>query len=52
MSEGLSKYAKILEREGKEFRRTMEAGVSTLFSLNLAVNTEFWLGWILTPSVR
>ena len=32
MSEEWSKYAKILEREDKEFRRAMEAEVSTLFS--------------------
>ena len=32
MSEEWSKYAKILEREDKEFRKAMQEELSTLFS--------------------
>ena len=52
MSEEWSRYAKILEREDREFRRAMQEEVSTLFPLNLAANAAFWLELILSPSVR
>ena len=53
MSEEWSKYAKILEREDKEFKRAMQEEVSVTsvlfyFSLNLIVNDRAlaWAGII------
>ena len=53
MSDEWSKYKQILDSEDEEFRRAMEKEVSTLlFPKFLATNTEFWLGWILSPRVN
>ena len=52
MADEWNKYAAILEREDKEFRRAMEKEEALYFPLKLAMNTEFWLGWMLLPSVR
>ena len=54
----MKKYVRRVERiqenlrEDEEFRRAKEEEVSTSFSSNLAMNTELWLGWILSPRVR
>ena len=39
-----SKYANILEREDKEFRRVMEEEVSTLFSFKRSSKYRFLAG--------
>ena len=52
MADEWNKYAAILEREDKEFRRAMEEEVSTVFSSKFSNEYRILAGWILLPSIR
>ena len=49
MSNEWARYKKILEQEDEEFKKAMEAEVSTLFCPNFSSKCRVLTEWILLP---